>query len=363
MVAVTTVHWHLPVARASLLLVLGLAACTQAKTETTRICRGASCSDESTHAENVPPAAEQSPAAPGGEGYRGEKIESLESAAAEGDPDAAYKLGMVRQLGLAGTQKDPARAAALYRQAGAGGNADADFMLAQLYQFGVDGTDRNPGEAATLYRQAAKGGNANANYGLAQLYFEGQGVPRDPQRGVELLQSAAEGGNPEAAQNLGALYEDGSHVPRDPREAARWFEVAANAGVASAQTNLGLLYLKGQGVPQNGFDGMSWLRKAAENGDVKAQVTLGRLYLSGYDTVGQDLGEADRWITAAALQGDPEAKKLQEKVQALRANGGNDGSSYWRSQPFDFQRYYDHAYQGFHWMPYSYYYRKYTGYY
>ena len=352
----STVHWHLLVAIACSTL---LAGCTPAKRETMRICRGASCSEESVRAESFRPSAQQNPS-PVSDGYRGEKIEALETAAADGDAEAAYKLGMVRQLGLAGTQKDPARAAALYRQAADGGNADADFMLAQLYQFGVDGTEKDPGEAATLYREAASGGNANANYGLAQLYFEGQGVPRDPQRGVELLRSAAEAGNPQAAQNLGALYEAGNHLPRDQREAARWFEAAANAGVASAQTNLGLMYLKGQGVPQNGFDGMTWLRKAAENGEIKAQLVLGRLYLSGYDTVGQDIGEADRWITAAALQGDPEAIKLQEKVQELKENRSDDSGSYWRGRPFDFPFYYRYAYRGFYWVPYTYYYRAYT---
>lgn len=122
---------------------------------------------------------------------------------------------------------------------------------------------------------------------------------------------------------------------------------AAEAGDPAAQTDLGLLYLGGQGVPQNGHAGMTWLRKAAENGDARAQTTLGRLYLSGYDTVGQDIAEADRWLGAAARQGDPEARKLLAEVQELKEKR-QDEAAYWRRYPFDWRFYGPYAWHGFY---------------
>ncbi len=318
MAKIPAVHLHLYPTFSVVLLPLALLACAPTRPETVQICRGADCSNESVHAETFHPgAAATQSAGVTDDGYRGEDLDSLENGAANGDVSAAYKLGLVYQLGLAGTAKDPARAAA-------------------------------------LFRQAADAGHGSARYRLAQLYFEGEGVSRDPQRGLQLLLAAAEQGNADAAQNVAALYEEGRYLQRDRREAARWFEIAANGGVTSAQTNLGMKYLSGDGVPQNGFDGINWLRRAAESGDVKAQVTLGRLYLSGYDTVGQDIGEADRWITAAAGQGDAEAKKLKAEVQEAKDSRGDYDDRYWLGYPFDWPYYYQYAYVGIYWRPWPY---------
>jgi hypothetical protein len=117
-----------------------------------------------------------------------------------------------------------------------------------------------------------------------------------------------------------------------PNNVPSELERAATAGDADAQYRLGLRYLRGEGGRQDGFAALSWLRRAAESGHVQAQLALGRLYLSGYDTVGQDLGESDRWLTAAASQGDPEAKVLQAEVHKRRQERRDLAPDYWRAR-------------------------------
>lgn len=106
----------------------------------------------------------------------------------------------------------------------------------------------------------------------------------------------------------------------------------AAAGDADAQYRLGLRHLRGEGVRQDGFAALRWLRQAAESGDVRAQLALGRIYLAGYDTAGQDLGESDRWLTAAASQGDREAEKLQAEVHERQQERRDLAPAYWRAR-------------------------------
>lgn len=133
-----------------------------------------------------------------------------------------------------------------------------------------------------------------------------------------------------------------------PSTAPDALERAAAAGDADAQYRLGLRHLRGEGVRQDGFAALGWLRRAAESGDVRAQLALGRLYLSGYDTVGQDLGESDRWLTAAAAQGDLEAKELQAEVHEKRQVRRDLAPHYWRARHRGWG--YWHAY-GPRWYP------------
>lgn len=93
--------------------------------------------------------------------------------------------------------------------------------------------------------------------------------------------------------------------------------VRAEAGDAAAAQDLGLAHLTGAGAPQNGGLAMRWLRRAAEGGDAEAQLTLGRLYLTGYETVGQDVTEAERWLRAAAGAGGKQGKVAKEAQRLL----------------------------------------------
>ena len=259
--------------------------CTQPSTsikDTVRVCNSAGCGEQATATET-----RRAPSEPDGppedpDAYRGQNVAELEVAARQGDPVANYRLGLVHAFALQGGRPDRAR-------------------------------------AAVYFRAGAEAGHAGSQYQLGQMYASGQVVAKQPTEALRLFTAAAEAGHPGAAYSLGTMMLEGIGTPRDARGGARWLEVAADAGVPEAQYNLGLLYFRGVGVRQNGYDAMAWLRRAAEHGNADAQTALGKLYLTGYDTVGQDVAEADRWLSAAASQGHPEAVKSLEEVNRLKA--------------------------------------------
>lgn len=265
-------------------LVLVLAACAPPpRSDTVRICSDAGCALQPVSTETFRPGTDASADRfTDPDAYRGEDVAALEEAARAGDAAAAYRLGLVHLHGLAGVR-------------------------------------RSPTAAARYFRQGADAAHAGSQRMLGELHLAGTGVPRRPEEGARLLRVAAEQGDPLAAHDLAALLAEGELLPADPAEAARWCELAAKQGVPAAQYDLGLMHFRGQGVPQNGFVAMRWLREAARNGHAEAQLALGRLYLSGYETVGQDVTEAERWLHAAAAQGNRAAAGLLKEVEKLKA--------------------------------------------
>src|SRR5690606_25854881 len=77
---------------------------------------------------------------------------------------------------------------------------------------------------------------------------------------------------------------------------------------------LGLRYFRGDGVRQDSYKALTWMRDAAERGNLNAQKALGRAYLTGLEEMGSDLGEAQRWLSAAASRGDKESAKLLKEA-------------------------------------------------
>ncbi len=87
--------------------------------------------------------------------------------------------------------------------------------------------------------------------------------------------------------------------PPMPTWAAR-FRVAAEQGDATAQAELGYFY--GLGVAKDYGEAVRWYTKAAEQGNGEAQKGLGDCYYYGLG-VAKDYGEAVRWYAKAAEQG------------------------------------------------------------
>ena len=94
-----------------------------------------------------------------------------------GNPEAAFQLGLVNDLGL-GRAPDPVGAFRRYLEAAQGGHATAQFNVGVMLDAGT-GTARSPSAAATWYARAAANGVARAEYNLALLYAEGDGLPRN----------------------------------------------------------------------------------------------------------------------------------------------------------------------------------------
>ncbi|MDI9721260.1 tetratricopeptide repeat protein [Acinetobacter junii] len=86
-----------------------------------------------------------------------------------------------------------------------------------------------------------------------------------------LSQVATKGNNNQSNHNTGMLYYLGKNgVPLDHKKAAEWFSKAATKGYAPSQYALSVMYLNGDGVPQDAEKGVALLQSAARQGQPDA---------------------------------------------------------------------------------------------
>jgi len=150
---------------------------------------------------------------------RAEALKLFEQAARGGDVEAAFQLGELLRLGVAGVPAQPVAAAPWYTLAAQQRHARAALVLGQLYKNG-DGVARDDRLAARWLQAASDGGNAHAMFLLSYFYSEGRGVARDPAKARTLLEEAAEHEYPPALQELAMTVQLGdAHSAKDERRA------------------------------------------------------------------------------------------------------------------------------------------------
>ena len=113
-------------------------------------------------------------------------------------------------------------------------------------------------------------GPVPAQYRLGSLYEKGQGVKKDREKARSLYMGAADKGHAKAMHNLAVLYAEGIEGAPDFKAAAQWFRRAAQHNVADSQYNLGILHARGLGVEQNLAESYKWFALAAQQGDKDA---------------------------------------------------------------------------------------------
>lgn len=86
-----------------------------------------------------------------------------------------------------------------------------------------------------------------------------------------LSQVATKGDNNQSNHNMGMLYYLGKNgVPIDHKKAAEWFSKSVANGYAPSQYALSVMYLNGDGVPQDAEKGVALLQSAARQGQPEA---------------------------------------------------------------------------------------------
>jgi len=100
----------------------------------------------------------------------------------------------------------------------------------------------------------------------------------------------------------------------------------AARGVAEAQFLVGLQYQEGHGVRRDLKEAVKWLRQAAEAGHASAQFALGELLATAPSKEQlADEGEGERWLKAAAAQGNVAAVA---RLNGQRPDSGQSVSPY-----------------------------------
>ena len=120
---------------------------------------------------------------------------------------------------------------------------------------------------------------------------------------------AAQAGDTQAQANLGVVYSNGEAVKPDFSKALYWLNKAVKKNVPSAYYNLAQMYLQGTGVRVNNEKAINLLVNASSYNYAPAQEKLASIYMLGKSTK-QDLVQAYKWYSLAALQGDKTSSNM-----------------------------------------------------
>ena len=170
---------------------------------------------------------------------------------------------------LAGDKLPSAIGGSALRTAAAAGDPAAAYEVGVRFADGRS-VPQNNEEAAHWLAIAANKGFVPAQFRLGTLYEKGVGVKKDLPQALALYRAAADKGHGKAMHNLAVLYAEGVNGTPDYRAAAQWFRRAADEGVTDSQYNLAILYARGVGVEQSFAEAYKWFFLAAKQGDKDA---------------------------------------------------------------------------------------------
>lgn len=274
-----------------------------------------------------------------------DSLKALKDAAAKGDPESLYQLGIIywegrRQL------RSFTRALQCFNKAAAAQHQKSEFMLA-LADWQGKGVIPNPRRAFSRFEKLYKAGFRPAgiplgimcyegsgtakNYAAAEkylledlsgkndipvgfqpeavlgriYYFGGFGVNANAGKAVQYLKAA--GGDAESLFLLGCICRGGKGLPADNAQAAACFKAAVEKGNLSAGLELGRMYRLGLGVKKDDRLAVQYLSPAADHNfpDGSTAYTLAEIYADPKSPVHDD-HKAFHYYRQAAQKGNPE---------------------------------------------------------
>mmetsp|Transcript_17105 Transcript_17105/g.47737 ORF Transcript_17105/g.47737 Transcript_17105/m.47737 type:complete len:881 (+) Transcript_17105:198-2840(+) len=178
-------------------------------------------------------------------------LEYLRIAAEDGSAEAAYLVGCMVGAGEGLAAPDLQEAAAWYRKAACSGHVEASVAFGQALELGT-GAAQNQRAAAAWYKKAALAGSSRGANNLGKLFFDGRGVTQDTAKAVAWFRYAGKCSGPQCAaalNNLGICYEDGLGVEADQEAARGCYQAAADLGHLGALVNLAYLQFDMGDIP------------------------------------------------------------------------------------------------------------------
>ncbi|MEM7477000.1 MAG: tetratricopeptide repeat protein [Planctomycetota bacterium] len=155
-------------------------------------------------------------------------LDQLRVRAAQGDPEANFRLGQAYSNGL-GVEKDSERAFEHFLASAEAGLAKSQVLVALMFHTG-EGTQHDGEEVIKWCTRAAEQDNELAQYWLGIFHEGGVYVSRDPERAFELYTKASDAGLAEAQAQLACCFALESGTIRDMAEAERWYRTAFKNG-------------------------------------------------------------------------------------------------------------------------------------
>jgi TPR repeat protein len=105
------------------------------------------------------------------------------------------------------------------------GNVEAQYRVAIMYQNGLLGSQNLP-EALKYMQAAADQGHALAQHGMGFMYLEGEGVEKNAAEAKKWFELAAGQGLVGSLTTLGMMYQEGNGVEQDEEKAREYYKKA-----------------------------------------------------------------------------------------------------------------------------------------
>lgn len=211
------------------------------------------------------------------------EVSELISKAAEGDATAQLAYGRLLKTTGNGVEQDWTKAVEMLQQAAAQGNADAQWELGLMYEY-ANHVDKDETRALELYRSSADQGSPIGLYLVAHCYQHGIVVDEDHAmsdslytRSVDELTELAGEEDIYVLNFIGSAYYWGDGVEVDRAKAFGYYLTSAQKGNPETQYKIGLCYETGQGTEANMEEALGWYRQSAAQGYPEALDAMARL--------------------------------------------------------------------------------------
>ena len=241
-------------------------------------------------------------------------IQYLKAAAEEEHAASLDFLGMLYATGQL-LERDPKRAADLFRKAAVLGETNAKFHLAMALREGF-GVRQNLDESFAWLRVAAKEKSPEAMFALAEAYDQGLGVETNPEIAETFFSQAALKGEKRAIMRMVRLTSEGSHL--NPKLCLHWLFKGAAAKIPVCLLAVGRYWL--ETTPKSPVRGLGFLEEGALSEDPDCLLELG-FFWSTARFVAPDIVAAIVYCHLASTFG---SWKASQKLSDLRALAQKD---------------------------------------
>jgi TPR repeat protein len=194
------------------------------------------------------------------------------------------------------------------------GNPDGAFYLGRMLELGLGGPP-NIDAAIGPYIVASERGSSPAKNRLGLLHIQGNGVLQDYALGATLICDAAVSGDMNGAFNCARLTQEGRGVSQDGAVALSWFEAAADLGHIEAKIVLADALIAGTFGPPDVAQAVILIQETVALGVPAGLYKLAELHVAGTG-VAQDPIAAHQYFNLAASLGHPAAPQARAAVEA-----------------------------------------------
>ena len=210
-------------------------------------------------------------------------------------------------------QEDYLKASEGFAQAFEAGQPDGAFYLGRMVELGL-GSTPNLKAAVGFYVAGSAKGSAPAKNRLGVLHIQGKGVLQDYEEGAKLVCEAAELDDVNGSFNCASLLLEGRGLEKDEAAAYERFRQAADLGHLAAKNEYANALSEGKFVEQDLDGAVRLFQQTAAQGNPVGLFALGQAFAAGIG-VDTDLVKAHSYFNLAAALEHPQAAQVRANLE------------------------------------------------